>query len=197
MPRKAVPIKRDEVLNQKELAARLDLDPRQIRNLSKRGMPTTYLGETGEERGYPWPACLHWYLRFKVDAETQKFTTPQRLQAAQIRDLEAKAAKSEMALSQMRGELLERPLVSRERQQAFERIRNVSSTRASRWAPRLDGLSGTHLLTMLEDLGEEEMRQLQQSLLSIPTYEEALRHVLEQGEASDTGDDDDDRTAAA
>lgn len=197
MPRKAVPIKRDEILNQKELAARLDLDPRQIRNLSKRGMPTTYLGESGEERGYAWPACLHWYLRFKVDAETQKFTTPQRLQAAQIRDLEAKAAKSEMALSHLRGELLERPLVSRERQQAFERIRNLGSTRASRWAPRLEGLAGTHLLTMLEDLGEEEMRQLQQSLLSIPTYEEALRHVIEQSDTSETGDDDDDRTAAA
>lgn len=197
MPRKAVPIKRDEVLSQKELAARLDLDPRQIRNLSKRGMPTTYLGETGEERGYPWPACLHWYLRFKVEAETQKFTTPQRLQAAQIRDLEAKAAKSEMALAQMRGELLERPLVRRERQQAFERIRNLNTTRASRWAPRLEGLDGPRLLTALEDLGEEEMRQLQRSLLSIPTYGEALRDALDATDTTETGDDDDDRTAAA
>lgn len=185
MPRKAVPIKRDEILNQKELAARLDLDPRQIRNLTKRGMPTTYLGESGEERGYAWPACLHWYLRFKVEAETQKFSAPQRLQAAQIRDLEAKAAKSEMALAQMRGELLERPLVRRERQQAFEQIRNVNTTRASRWAPQLEGLNGPVLQAKLEDLAQQEMALLQRSLLSIKTYEEALRQSTEVDEPED------------
>lgn len=191
MPRKAIPIKRDEVLAQKELAARLDLDPRQIRNLEKKGMPRTYLREDGEERGYPWPACLHWYVRFKIEAETQKLTVPQRLQAAQIRDLEAKAAKSELALAQVRGELLERPLVRRERQQAFEQIRNVNATRASRWAPQLEGLAGPQLQTRLEDLGEEEMAQLQQSLLTIPTYEEALRDAAEDDE------DDDARSADA
>ncbi len=185
MPRKAIPIKRDEVLAQKELAARLDLDPRQIRNLEKKGMPRTYLREEGEERGYPWPACLHWYVRFKIEAETQKLTVPQRLQAAQIRDLEAKAAKSELALANVRGELLERPLVRRERQMAFERIRNLNTTRASRWAPQLEGLAGQQLQARLEDLAEEEMAQLQQSLLTIPTYEEALR------DAEDEDDDDD------
>lgn len=185
MPRKPIPIKRDEVLAQKELAARLDLDPRQIRNLSKRGMPTTYLGESGEERGYPWPACLHWYVAFKIEAETQKFSAPQRLQAAQIRDLEAKAARSEMQLAQLRGEVLERGLVRRERQQALEQIRNVSTTRASRWAPQLDGLEGPVLQAKLEELAQAELLLLQRSLLSISTYEEALRDALEPDEEAD------------
>ncbi len=190
MPRKAIPIKRDEVLAQKELAARLDLDPRQIRNLEKKGMPRTYLRDEGEERGYPWPACLHWYVRFKIEAETQKLTVPQRLQAAQIRDLEAKAAKSELALAQVRGELLERSLVRRERQMAFERIRNVNATRASRWAPQLEGLAGQQLQARLEDLAEEEMAQLQTSLLTIPTYEEALRDAADEDEDDDAGPTD-------
>jgi phage terminase Nu1 subunit (DNA packaging protein) len=186
MPRKAIPIKRDEVLAQKELAARLDLDPRQIRNLEKKGLPRTYFREEGEERGYPWPACLHWYVAFKIETETQKLSTPQRFQAAQIRELEAKAAKAELSLAQVRGELLDRPLVARERQQAFERIRNVNTTRASRWAPQLDGLTGTILLAKLEDLAQDEMAMLQRSLLSIPTYEEALRDSV----SDDDGDDD-------
>lgn len=190
MPRKPIAVKRDEVLAQKELAARLDLDPRQIRNLVKRGMPTSYLGESGMERGYPWPACLHWYVRFKVETETQRLSTPQRMQAAQIRDLEAKAAKSELALAQVRGELLDRALVTRERRQAFERIRNVYVNRPSRWAPQLEGLTGTILLARLEDLTQDEMAQLQRSLLSIPTYEDALRDAAD---AVTEDDDDDDR----
>lgn len=189
MPRKPVQVKRDEVLSQKQLAARLDLDPRQIRNLSKRGMPTRYLTESGAERGYPWPACFHWYVAFKLEAETQKFSAPQRLQAAQIRDLEAKAAKSEMALSQMRGELIERATVRRERQLAFEQIRNVYTTRASRWAPQLDGLEGPVLQAKLEDLAQQELALLQRSLLAIPTYEDALERAADEG----TDPDDDDR----
>ncbi len=189
MPRKPIAVKRDEVLAQKELAARLDLDPRQIRNLSKRGMPTTYLGESGMERGYPWPACLHWYVRFKVEAETQRLSTPQRMQAAQIRDLEAKAAKSELALALVRGEQLDRPLVTRERRQAFEQLRNISMNRPSRWAPQLDGLTGNVLQAKLEDLTQEEMAQLQRALLAIPTYAEALRDAVDA--VTDEPDDDD------
>jgi phage terminase Nu1 subunit (DNA packaging protein) len=106
MPKKAAPVTRDEVLNQKQLAARLDLDPRQIRNLTKQGMPTTYLRESGTERGYVWPACFHWYLRFKLEAETAKFSAPARLQAAQIREMEARAAKRELELAQAHEQLL-------------------------------------------------------------------------------------------
>lgn len=176
-----------ERLTQKELAARLDLDPRQIRNLDKKpGFPTVW---EEDEKRYPWPEVLHWYVRFKLDSGTAKLTGPVRLQQAQIRDLEAKAAKSELALSQMRGDLLERDLVRRERRAAFERIRNLNQTRASRWAPLLDGLTGPLLLTRIEDLCQEEMLQLQQSLLSIATYQEAL------ASAAEDSDDDDDAPA--
>lgn len=106
MPRKPREAPRDEILSQKQLAARLDLDPRQVRNLVKRGMPATYLRETGSERGYPWPACFHWYVQFKVDVETAKFSQPARLLAAQVREVEARAAKREHELALARASVL-------------------------------------------------------------------------------------------
>lgn len=196
MPRKKLEAPRDEVLTQKQLAARLDLDPRQIRNLVKRGMRTTYLGEAGEERGYAWPYCLHWYVDYKITAEKEKLAAPKRMEHAMIRELEAKAAKQELSLAQIRGDVLERDLVRRERQQAFEQIRNTNVTRASRWAPQLEGLVGAPLRTKLEDLAELEMDTLQRALLSIPTYREALKDAIDALDAETVNDDDNHGAAA-
>lgn len=166
-----------EKLPQKVLAQRLDVDVRQIRNLEKKpGFPV--LWEQDEKR-YPWPEVLHWYVAFKSEAASAKFTGPKRFEAAQIRDMDARAAKTELALAQARGELLERHTVRRERQQAWAVLRNQSTTRASRWAPELEGLSGPLLLQKLEELAEQELAALLQALLGIPTYDEALREALD------------------
>lgn len=106
MPRPPKTAPRDEILNQQQLAARLDLDPRQIRRLVKQGMPHTYLRETGAERGYAWPACLHWYLRFKIESERAKLAAPGRYQAARVRELEARAKKREIEVEEAEGTLL-------------------------------------------------------------------------------------------
>ena len=170
-----------EKLTQKALAERLDLDVRQIRNLEKKpGFPVTW---KRDEKTYPWPEVLHWYLAFKADAANAKFAGPARLLAAEIRDKEARAAKTELGLARERGELIERGTVRRERQQAWRVIRNINSTRASRWLTELEGLSGPLLLTKLEDLAEQEIISLQQMLLALPTYEEALREAIDAGEA--------------
>jgi hypothetical protein len=86
-----------ETLTQKALAERLDLDVRQIRNLEKKpGFPVAW---KRDEKTYPWPEVLHWYLNFKAESANAKFTGPARLAAAQIREMEARAAKQELALS--------------------------------------------------------------------------------------------------
>ena len=86
-----------EKLTQKGAAERLDLDVRQIRNLEKKpGFPITW---KRDEKTYPWPEVLHWYLAFKADAANAKFAGPVRLLQAEIRDKEARAAKTELALA--------------------------------------------------------------------------------------------------
>lgn len=144
MPKAAQPVRRDEILNQKQLAARLDLDPRQVRNLSKKGMPTTYLRETGTERGYPWPACMHWYVQFKIEAETAKFSAPARLQAAQIREMEARAAKRELELEEAHGRVLPVEWISGRERQLMEQVATEFRTFGQRIRQELVQLPDVH-----------------------------------------------------
>ena len=182
-----------EKLKQKDLAQRLDVDVRQVRNLEKKpGFPVLW---ERDEKTYPWPEVLHWYLNFKSDSANAKFTGPKRIIAAQVRDMEARAAKTELALSIARGEVIERATVRRERQLAWAAIRNTVTTRASRWQPELEGLSGPHLLKRLEDLAEQELASLQQSLLALPTYDEALRDALERADEMEHEHEEDDDDA--
>ena len=61
------PQQRREMLNQEELARRLDLCTRQVRNLTEQGMPRVEEQTIGSRFGsYPWPLVLHWYVGFKV-----------------------------------------------------------------------------------------------------------------------------------
>lgn len=58
---------RRELLTQEALALRLDLCPRQVRNLTELGMPRLNDRAIGARFGaYPWPLALHWYVAFKV-----------------------------------------------------------------------------------------------------------------------------------
>lgn len=186
-----------EKLTQKVLAQRLDVDVRQIRNLEKK--PNFPVLWEKDEKSYPWPEVFHWYVNFKTETASAKFTGPQRVLAAQIRDMEARAAKTELALAQARREVLERATVRRERQQAWGVLRNVNTTRAARWQPELEGLTGPQLIQKLEDLSEQELASLQQALLALPTYDEALREALDAADEIDRAraeaDDDADRPA--
>lgn len=188
-----------EQLSQKVLAQRLDIDVRQIRNLEKKpGFPVTW---KRDDKTYPWPEVLHWYVNFKLESASAKFTGPQRLQSAMIRDMEARAAKTELALAKDRGAVIDRHTVRRERRLAWGVIRNINSTRASRWLSEVEGLTGPLLLTKLEDLAEQEILQLQQMLLALPTYDDALRDAIETADAVErsrgaaSADDDADRSA--
>lgn len=172
-----------EKLSQKVLAQRLDIDVRQVRNLEKKpGFPVLW---HRDEKTYPWPEAFHWYVNFKLESSNAKFTGPRRFEQAQIREMEARAAKQELALSLARGELLERSTVRRERQQAWAVLRNMNTTRASRWFPQVQGLEGPVLLQKLEDLAEEDLASLQSALLALPTYDEALQEAIELAEAQE------------
>ena len=56
----------NEYLSQEELCHRLGLCPRQVRNLTGRGMPREQPSGGRDRFGrYPWPRALAWYLDYK------------------------------------------------------------------------------------------------------------------------------------
>lgn len=60
---------RRELLTQEELCTRLDLCARQVRNLTRDGLPRLSDGPIRTRYGrYPWPLALHWYVAYKVAA---------------------------------------------------------------------------------------------------------------------------------
>lgn len=90
-----------EHLTQKQLATRLDLDVRQIRNLEKQGLPRDPDGR------YPYPAAFRWYLQQKLAGEREKQDAgDRRLRDAEIRQAEARAAIHEHTLREKERETL-------------------------------------------------------------------------------------------
>lgn len=118
-----------EYITQTELARRLDVTSRWIREL--KGIPR-------EPQGYPWPECLHWYIEYQSDKkaglseETEEGSLEVRKLEAEVRILEVKLAKEEgsvIALDDLE-QLLSAPLY---------RLRAKLLAMPSKWAPSLVG----------------------------------------------------------
>lgn len=122
-----------EALTQKDVARRLDLDVRQIRNLVKQGLPTT----TDDPPRYPWPACLHWYVERKISTAREQFTTTARLDAARLRAEEAKADTLELSLAEKRAGLVPMRFLERQVATLFEIVRSDLTSLPARLAPDL------------------------------------------------------------
>lgn len=57
----------EELLSQADLCHRLGLSPRQVGNLTRRGLPREQPSGGRDRFGrYPWPRALAWYLDYKV-----------------------------------------------------------------------------------------------------------------------------------
>lgn len=69
-----------ELLSQEELCTRLRLSERQVRQLTRRGMPRTAPTGGRDRFGrYPWPEAFFWYLEFKSqEARTRRERYAQR-----------------------------------------------------------------------------------------------------------------------
>lgn len=149
-----------ELLRQKVLAEYLDLDPRQIRNLEKKGLPTRAV--KGETR-YPWPKCLHWYLDFKLQSLKGKGTA-KRVLEARIRKLEAEAERAELDLLERRSELVAFTFMERELTAVLERVRAVMLSFKGKWAPELVGCdSEAEVRKRLDVAIDDGIRALQQA----------------------------------
>jgi hypothetical protein len=80
-----------EHVNQRELAARLGLTTRQVRNLANDGLPRNIAQGVAS---YPWPEALNWYIARRI----KQAAPPDKL-AAQTRKLQAEAMLAELALA--------------------------------------------------------------------------------------------------
>ncbi|HEX6925694.1 MAG TPA: hypothetical protein VF167_09690 [Longimicrobiaceae bacterium] len=140
-----------EYLTQAELAKRLDVSTRWIREL--RGMPR-------EPQGYPWPECLHWFIEYqsdkkaRINEETEEGSLELRKLEAEVRILEVKLAKEEGSVVSLDDleKLLSAPLY---------RLRAKLLAMPSKWAPALVGCRTiAEAQARLEAAVEEAMRSL-------------------------------------
>ena len=159
-----------EHITQAELAKRLDVSSRWIRELHD--MPR-------EPQGYPWPECLHWFIEYQSDkkagvsAETEEGSLEIRKMEAEVRILEVKLAKEEGSVVTLDDleKLLSAPLY---------RLRAKLLALPSKWAPALVGCR-----TIAEAQSRIEA-----------AVEEAMRALSEEGE-EDPEDDADEAERAA
>lgn len=92
-----------EWITQKELAERLDLTVRQVRNLGDHGLPRR------EDGRYPWPDAQKWYIRFKQQEKVQRANVERpndAERAARTRKLTAEAIARELEIAERQGQLI-------------------------------------------------------------------------------------------
>jgi phage terminase Nu1 subunit (DNA packaging protein) len=150
-----------ELLTQREIAEYLDLDVRSIRNLEKLGLPTRSVKPKGgngtPEKRYPWPAALHWYIRYKATPPKKEKSDAKRLLKAQARKTEAQAAKEELSLLERQQLLMAVDDVERELEEILRNLRAGLLTFAPRWAPEIVGLETVGAARAKLDTAIEEL----------------------------------------
>lgn len=162
-----------EEVNQTELARRLALTPRQIRNLHEHGLPHR---RDGRSVLYPWPEVRDWYTKFKQEEDRRRRGGGQELnlQHEKARKLAADAEKAEMELAKARGELIHiedvEGLVRRPLEQVAAALGNAPSRYASDLAEEAD-LKIPIAMRMLEDI--------------LRSVREDLRRAIHEVEAGD------------
>lgn len=144
-------------LKQTELADRLDLSVRQVRNLEKEGMPSA------------WPAALHWYVERKVSDARAQFATSARLHAAKLRQEEARAAALELNVSRARADVVPMDYLQRQVRTLFELTASTLKGLPARLAADLVGrASELEARQVLEDAIDRELLRLRDAVTAAP-----------------------------
>lgn len=151
-----------EQVNQNELARRLGLTTRQVRNLVDAGMPRV------SERGkvaYPWLPCLHWYIEYRVRAETKKSSaTKENILELQARQLEVNLKISELALGKEQSELVTLDYMEAQLRDLLDALRARCLNLPGKYAVPLVGLrTPADAQAMLETIAAELLQALSES----------------------------------
>lgn len=158
-----------ELLSQKKLAEWLNVVPRTIYDLQKKGAPSTL--DRGK-RVYPWPAFLHWYIEYRINQALEKggvgaadaeaaLEAKLRASVAYADKLEAEAAQAQLALAEKRGQLVTLDYMVGELEKVLTVLRASLLTFSGRVAADLVGCQDTRSVrTVLDPAVDELMRQL-------------------------------------
>lgn len=152
------------------VAELLSVSTRQIRNYVTQGMPSEVQGRT---RTFTWPKVLEWYVGYRAaleggyagadedsedsDGESDAPHGKEDIRAANLRKTRAEADLKQMALSKLRGEMINvadaRSLVTR----TFSNLRTQLLSMAPKLSTRL---AGEPDLSTIESVIREEMETL-------------------------------------
>lgn len=146
-----------EDLNQKQLAKRLGISPRAVRDLHEHGIPHE---RNGRSLRYPWPKARHWYIEFKQDERERRRGEGRelKLQEEKARETAAKADIAEAKAAQILGELIHvddvSELVAGPLKQVNATLKNAPSRHAADLA-KLAGIKKAAAMKLLEQIMEE------------------------------------------
>lgn len=142
-----------EELTQKELATRLGITTREVRNLHGHGIPRLENGR------YPWPDARHWYIHFKQAERERRQGGYEDLDLRRelARKTAAQADEAELRLAERRRELIHirdvERLVREPLEQVDAALRNAPSRYASDLAELAD-ISIPKAMQLLESIVE-------------------------------------------
>ena len=178
-----------ELLPQSAIAEYLNVDVRQIRNLEKKGLPMVRVKGTPK---YPWPAGLHWYLDFKIQAALKKEGGGEA-ERWRVRTERAKALRAELDLAQRRGELLGVDWVLRQAERWLTLTRSHAMNLGPGIATNLAGAARTvpEVQLLVDRETDAFLRDLQKAIdgLLAQAQQEASRGESDDEEPGDGGDD--------
>jgi phage terminase Nu1 subunit (DNA packaging protein) len=146
-----------EKLQQKELADRLDVTPRQVHNLVTEGMPTKL--EKGK-RFYPWPECNVWYIEYKIRAAAPKpDKNRDRMAELELRKEEVAVRSAELKLAKEEGRLVSIDYLEHQVSTILEGLRGKLLSFAGKHSPHLVGLESPAAARAKLDVAIEEVMQ--------------------------------------
>lgn len=151
-----------EELTQKELALRLGITTRAVRDLHAHGIPRLPNGK------YPWPDARHWYVRFKQDERERRKGSGEELDLRRelARKTAAQADEAELRLAERRRELIHIRDIERLVREPLEQVDAGLRNAPSRYAPELAELAGISIAKAMQFL-EQIMERVRTDLREI------------------------------
>ncbi len=128
-------------VSQEELAGLLGVTPRWIRDLDRRGLPSS---GSGKAKRYPLPEAIRWYTEHRVEAATDRQGAG--LQAAMTRRQIAAARTAEMQLAQLEATLIPRGVHAKVLDQVCSELQDRLTAVPRRYAPELVGIDDPRIM---------------------------------------------------
>lgn len=149
---------RSKSITQKELAERLGITGRHVRNLVFEGMPKD--GE-GPKATHPWPESRDWYNGY-LRAQERKKEPEDDLKELRKRKFVAEVRKAELEIEEAEGRVVRYEIVELRIGQICDRLRNVLMTVPSKFLSRIQvARSELEAQAVGEQIRDESLRALQ------------------------------------